>query len=168
MYLKKIYLTMYSVTVCGEDFDGKASSGTYIQQFWLYMYLRKVLMTTLLVFSAIKTAYIFEEYFFNNAICILQLRLNMYLRKISMTTLLVFCHRDRSVHYWKSDCHTKLRNRPSHLYLSFSHNTKHRKNCEYCPGHSLTISHLPLMSWFQFFDLSGIHSLSLSLSLSLS
>ena len=83
----------------------------------------------------------FEEYFFNNAICILQLRLNMYLRKISMTTLLVFCHRDRSVHYWKSDCHTKLRNRPSHLYLSFSHNTKHRKNCEYCPGHSLTISH---------------------------
>ena len=124
-----------------EDFYGKASSGTCIQQFWLYMYLRKVLMTTLLVFSAIKTAYIFEEYFFNNAICILQLRLNMYLRKISMTTLLVFCHRDRSVHYWKSDCHTKLRNRPSHLYLSFSHNTKHRKNCEYCPGHSLTISH---------------------------
>ena len=102
---------------------------------------RKVLMTTLLVFCATAIAYIFEEYFFNNAICILQLRLNMYLRKISMTTLLVFCHRDRSVHYWKSDCHTKLRNRPSHLYLSFSHNTKHRKNCEYCPGHSLTISH---------------------------
>ena len=98
-------------------------------------------MTTLLVFCATAIAYIFEEYFFNNAICILQLRLNMYLRKISMTTLLVFCHRDRSVHYWKSDCHTKLRNRPSHLYLSFSHNTKHRKNCEYCPGHSLTISH---------------------------
>ena len=141
MYLKKIYLTMYSATVCGEDFDGKASSGTYIQQFWLYMYFRKVLMTTLLVFCATAIAYIFEEYFFNNAICILQLRLNMYLRKISMTTLLVFCHRDRSVHYWKSDCHTKLRNRPSHLYLSFSHNTKHRKNCEYCPGHSLTISH---------------------------
>ena len=100
-----------------------------------------VLMTMLLIFSAIATAYIFEEYLFNNALCILQLRLNMYLRKISMTTLLVFCHRDRSVHYWKSDCHTKLRNRPSHLYLSFSHNTKHRKNCEYCPGHSLTISH---------------------------
>ena len=118
----------------------------------LHMYLRRILMTTLLVFSAIATAYIFEDDFFNNAICILQLRLNMYLRKISMTTLLVFCHRDRSVHYWKSDCHTKLRNRPSHLYLSFSHNTKHRKNCEYCPGHSLTISHTlnVMISIFRF------------------
>ena len=35
---------------------------------------------------------------------------------------------------------------------------KHRKNCECCPGHSLTISHLASMSWF--LNLSGIVSQS--------
>ena len=44
------------------------------------------------------------------------------------------------------------------LLLSPQNIFKHRKNCECCPGHSLTISHLASMSWF--LNLSGIVSKS--------
>ena len=33
--------------------------------------------------------------------------------------------------------------------------TKHRKNCECSPGQSLTVSHLPSMSSFEFLNLPG-------------
>ena len=32
---------------------------------------------------------------------------------------------------------------------------KHCKNCEGCPGHSLTVRHWPSVSWFKFLNLSG-------------
>ena len=42
--------------------------------------------------------------------------------------------------------------------LELLHNgaiTKHRKNFEWSPGQSLTVSHLPSMSWFQILNMSG-------------
>ena len=33
---------------------------------------------------------------------------------------------------------------------------KHRKNCECCPGHSLTVNHYSSMSWFKFRNFSVI------------
>ena len=46
---------------------------------------------------------------------------------------------------------------------------EHRKNCEWGPGHSLTISHMTSMSWFQFLNLSGkVNCVTKLFSLSLS
>ena len=45
---------------------------------------------------------------------------------------------------------------PSRCRIVFTLVFKHRKNCGCCPGHSLTVSHQPSVSWQQFLNLSGI------------
>ena len=61
--------------------------------------------------------------------------------------------------------HWKISERQNSTHLAFlkQQNTKtslyklskHRKNCECCPGHYLTVSPKPSMSGFKFLNLSG-------------
>ena len=94
-----------------------------------------------------------------------------FLEKNSWFSIIQFAEKTFSSQHWN------LRFSKSHLqgkiecYRIFKRDqartgngvAKHRKNCEWCLGHSLTVSHLPSMLWVSQFVLNSRLSLCLFL-----